>query len=214
MFRSSREAEKVSPTFTGYIATSKDALIIVQNALLGKLPLIKRRPKEKERPNLIKSGNIFVFVEETSGIKRWTDGMSWSPSRILGRFLIYRELDRDAVIEKRENLYNSQMEHSTSTGSSVGSKSIVSKGSNGSTQPATAVDLAGGEDILPSSVVTKKRKTKGFGEENGYVATSSAPVPVTGSSGASVPYSDPLLLINLQMIDHLLLAPMFTKNWA
>jgi hypothetical protein len=28
------------------------------------------------------------------GIKRWTDGRVWSPSRILGNFLIYRELDK------------------------------------------------------------------------------------------------------------------------
>lgn len=27
-----------------------------------------------------------------TGIKRWTDGLIWSPSRILGNFLIYREL--------------------------------------------------------------------------------------------------------------------------
>ena len=30
------------------------------------------------------------------GIKRWTDGLVWSPSRILGNFLIYRELDKRA----------------------------------------------------------------------------------------------------------------------
>lgn len=29
------------------------------------------------------------------GIKRWTDGRVWSPSRILGNFLIYRELDKN-----------------------------------------------------------------------------------------------------------------------
>lgn len=29
-----------------------------------------------------------------AGIKRWTDGLVWSPSRILGNFLIYRELDK------------------------------------------------------------------------------------------------------------------------
>lgn len=28
------------------------------------------------------------------GIKRWTDGLVWSPSRILGNFLIYRELEK------------------------------------------------------------------------------------------------------------------------
>lgn len=31
---------------------------------------------------------IYIF----KGIKRWTDGLIWSPSRILGNFLIYREL--------------------------------------------------------------------------------------------------------------------------
>lgn len=31
-----------------------------------------------------------------AGIKRWTDGLVWSPSRILGNFLVYRELDRRA----------------------------------------------------------------------------------------------------------------------
>lgn len=30
---------------------------------------------------------------DSLGIKRWTDGLVWSPSRINGNFLIYRELD-------------------------------------------------------------------------------------------------------------------------
>ncbi|CEI88404.1 Putative YALI0B18282p [Rhizopus microsporus] len=34
------------------------------------------------------SNLTFLFV----GIKRWTDGLLWSPSRILGNFLVYREL--------------------------------------------------------------------------------------------------------------------------
>jgi hypothetical protein len=43
---------------------------------------------------LIKSGNVFIHEEHSSGIKRWTDGVPWSPSRILGNFLVYRELER------------------------------------------------------------------------------------------------------------------------
>ena len=39
------------------------------------------------------SGNVFVYEEATSGIKRWTDGIPWSPSRILTNFLIYRQLN-------------------------------------------------------------------------------------------------------------------------
>lgn len=50
---------------------------------------------------MIQSGSVFVFDERESGIKRWTDGRVWSPSRILGNFLIYRELDKRAPGEKR-----------------------------------------------------------------------------------------------------------------
>lgn len=37
---------------------------------------------------------MFIYEENASGIKRWTDGVTWSPSRILGNFLVYRELDK------------------------------------------------------------------------------------------------------------------------
>lgn len=84
----------ISPTFKGYIEDENDALLILQATLDGKLQQIPRRPYEIERPYLIVSGSIFVFVEEISGIKRWTDGISWSPSRITGKFLVYRELDK------------------------------------------------------------------------------------------------------------------------
>ena len=43
---------------------------------------------------MITSGSVFVFDEDESGIKRWTDGFFWSPSRILGNFLLYRETDK------------------------------------------------------------------------------------------------------------------------
>jgi Gti1/Pac2 family len=49
-------------------------------------------PTPRERAQLIKSGCVFIYEENGSGIKRWTDGVPWSPSRILGNFLVYREL--------------------------------------------------------------------------------------------------------------------------
>ncbi|KAI0440848.1 Gti1/Pac2 family-domain-containing protein [Xylaria telfairii] len=71
-----------------------DALILFEATLIGRLAHIPRRPHDRERPHLIRSGNIFIYEEHSSGIKRWTDGVAWSPSRILGNFLIYRELDK------------------------------------------------------------------------------------------------------------------------
>ncbi|GAM86801.1 hypothetical protein ANO11243_048210 [Dothideomycetidae sp. 11243] len=82
------------PTFHGFIHNSMDGLILFEACLSGKLNHVPRRPHDRERTSLIKSGSIFIYEENASGIKRWTDGVAWSPSRILGNFLIYRELEK------------------------------------------------------------------------------------------------------------------------
>ncbi|KAL6719646.1 Global transcription regulator sge1 [Lecanora helva] len=81
------------PTWKGHIETTKDALIIFEACFAGRLAHCFRRPHDRERNQLIVSGNVFVYEEATSGIKRWTDGIPWSPSRILTNFLIYRQLN-------------------------------------------------------------------------------------------------------------------------
>lgn len=84
----------LEPTFTGYIATTEDALILFEACITGVLQYVARRPHDRERSHLVRSGSIFIYEENSSGIKRWTDGVTWSPSRILGNFLVYRELDK------------------------------------------------------------------------------------------------------------------------
>ncbi|KAI8367321.1 Gti1/Pac2 family-domain-containing protein, partial [Blakeslea trispora] len=87
-------------TFRGYIKNMTDTLLIIEACRYGILPTISRRLLEKER-NSITSGTIIVFDESESGIKRWTDGLLWSPSRILGNFLVYRELKSRENRKKR-----------------------------------------------------------------------------------------------------------------
>lgn len=82
----------MTPTWQGFIHTTFDALIILEACLQGKLSHIPRRPHDRERPQIIVGGNVFIYEENASGIKRWTDGVTWSPSRIMGNFLVYREL--------------------------------------------------------------------------------------------------------------------------
>jgi Gti1/Pac2 family transcription factor len=82
------------PTFHGFVSNSMDGLVLFEACLSGKLHHVPRRPHDRERAQLIKSGSIFIYEENASGIKRWTDGVAWSPSRILGNFLIYRELEK------------------------------------------------------------------------------------------------------------------------
>lgn len=81
------------PPWTGWIDTTGDALLILEAARRGLIPRVTRRLVDSER-KMITSGSVFVFDEDESGIKRWTDGFFWSPSRILGNFLLYRETEK------------------------------------------------------------------------------------------------------------------------
>jgi hypothetical protein len=82
----------MQPTWRGFIHTTRDGLMLLEACLQGVLSHIPRRPHDRERQSIISSGNIFVYEENASGIRRWTDGITWSPSRIMGNFLVYREL--------------------------------------------------------------------------------------------------------------------------
>jgi hypothetical protein len=90
---SSNPINPLVPTYQGFVNSTFDALLLFEACLAGHLNHVPRRPHDRERQDLIRSGNVFIYEEHASGIKRWTDGISWSPSRILGNYLIYRELD-------------------------------------------------------------------------------------------------------------------------
>ncbi|KAK9695491.1 Gluconate transport-inducing protein [Basidiobolus ranarum] len=78
-------------TYFGYIESVQDALLVFETCRLGHLSRVRRRLSDKERQR-IRSGSIYVWEEEESGIRRWTDGYTWSPSRVFGSFLTYQEL--------------------------------------------------------------------------------------------------------------------------
>ncbi|KAH7050950.1 Gti1/Pac2 family-domain-containing protein, partial [Linnemannia elongata] len=59
---------------------------------LGIISRVHRRLSDIERQS-VRSGSVYCFDEREAGMRRWTDGKSWSPSRVTGSFLTYRELD-------------------------------------------------------------------------------------------------------------------------
>ncbi|KAK5218504.1 Global transcription regulator sge1 [Exophiala xenobiotica] len=81
------------PSYRGFVETLADAFMLIQACREGRLPSVDRRPCTEEKLSTTESGNVFIFEEGASGIKRWTDGRRWSPSRKLGDFFIYRELE-------------------------------------------------------------------------------------------------------------------------
>lgn len=79
-------------TYYGHIRSPADAIIVFEACRLGALPSVQRRLSEKERGS-IRSGSVFVWDEREAGMRRWTDGKSWSASRVSGSFLTYREME-------------------------------------------------------------------------------------------------------------------------
>lgn len=89
-------------TFYGAIESTADALRVFELCRQGKLGRVRRRLHDAERRQ-IRSGSVFVFDEAESGIRRWTDGRLWSPSRIHGNFLVYRELEKRLVSDGKSD---------------------------------------------------------------------------------------------------------------
>lgn len=103
-------------TSYGYLGDLIDPLIIIQQCFEDKLPLVRRRLTPIER-KAIRSGSIFAFIESHSKkdfisssvknsrnfqqMRRWTDGMAWSKSRVHGHFLVYKEIVEKVHIAKK-----------------------------------------------------------------------------------------------------------------
>lgn len=77
----------------GYLRSYEEAFLIVHALRLGFIEPSRERLSLKERED-IRSGNIYVFIENKTLIMRWTDGITWSPSKILGSFLLYKEVPK------------------------------------------------------------------------------------------------------------------------
>lgn len=79
-------------SYSGVVCTKTDALYLIQAARKKLVPLVTQRFSNYERQLYIKPGMVFVWNENDSNIRRWTDGRKWSASRVSGAFLSYREM--------------------------------------------------------------------------------------------------------------------------
>ncbi|KAI1302105.1 hypothetical protein EDD11_005734 [Mortierella claussenii] len=91
-------------TYFGLVKTPHDALIIFEACHLGIISRVHRRLSDIER-QCVRSGSVYCFDEREAGMRRWTDGKSWSPSRVTGSFLTYRELDEAQAGPGSKNVY-------------------------------------------------------------------------------------------------------------
>lgn len=82
----------VAATYRGHVASTQDALIVIEACFRGVLYHTCRRPRASEESSLAKSGNIFVYESRSSGIRSWEDGITWSTPQSVGNFEICRQL--------------------------------------------------------------------------------------------------------------------------
>lgn len=110
-------------SFYGYVASPLDAALLIA-AAHADCDLVRQigcRLDHHDRAK-IRSGSVFVFSENDSGMRRWTDGIRWTKSRVegaidltaglvsfnarcpvvkltTGQFLVYRRLMDQSSVE-------------------------------------------------------------------------------------------------------------------
>ncbi|KAF7978612.1 hypothetical protein HWV62_45352 [Athelia sp. TMB] len=89
-----RHEDRAGQPFFGLVHDTLDAFRLVLAAEAGLVPRIIERVTQVDRMHMIASGSVIVFSAQESGMRRWRDGLLWTPSRISGNFLVYKELDR------------------------------------------------------------------------------------------------------------------------
>lgn len=82
----------IAATYRGHVASTQDALIVIEACFRGVLYHTCRRPRSSEESSLAKSGNIFVYESRSSGIRSWEDGITWSTPQRVGNFELCRQL--------------------------------------------------------------------------------------------------------------------------
>lgn len=93
-------------SYKGAVHSAKDAIILLEASRINKIPRVTRRLKEDERAS-IKAGDVFIWNEKEAKMRRWTDGRSWSASRVTGSFLTYREMESNSDSKVNENIHHS-----------------------------------------------------------------------------------------------------------
>ncbi|KAH8879398.1 hypothetical protein GQ53DRAFT_672161, partial [Thozetella sp. PMI_491] len=200
------------PTWRGHVNTTMDALVLFEACLNGDLFHCARRPHDREREDLIRSGNVFIYEEHSSGIKRWTDGYNWSPSRILNNFLIYRELEKafppgekKKALKKKNNTSKSGVvKPEGGRSNSTGSAAAISAMASG---PEDSAQNNADRALIGSLVDSYPFKEKGLVKKTISVNVNGVPhhlvsyynVDDVKSGRLATPHNDPTLNLTTTM---------------
>ncbi|KAI8821213.1 Gti1/Pac2 family-domain-containing protein [Chytriomyces cf. hyalinus JEL632] len=79
-------------SFFGFIENPMDALLVIEGCIRSNLRLFTGSAADMARTP-IQSGTVIVIPANCAFVKRWRDGIHWSPSRSFGPFLLYRQVE-------------------------------------------------------------------------------------------------------------------------
>ncbi|KAJ3284410.1 hypothetical protein HDU79_008246 [Rhizoclosmatium sp. JEL0117] len=118
---SSEDVEHTNQTYHGFIEDAMDALFVVQGAILGVLSAFTGTAEDMANVD-VRSGTVIVMAENNPYLKRWRDGLRWSPSRAYGPFILYREIEAKGAkaTQPNDDLIQDMIGLSGHTGSTTG----------------------------------------------------------------------------------------------
>ncbi|KAG8856035.1 hypothetical protein FRB96_006602 [Tulasnella sp. 330] len=121
-----------------HIQTAEEAHRLFECVRTGIFRPVIRRLNDAERAMYIRSGSVFVWeeTEEAIGLRRWTDGLMWSASRMREPFLFYESKSRG-----RSSTNASNSDTSTGERSSMESTCDESFRSESPSQPPSSLSL-------------------------------------------------------------------------
>ncbi|CAH7684957.1 Gti1/Pac2 family-domain-containing protein, partial [Phakopsora pachyrhizi] len=172
-----RQLAPLPPSFTmmtetwfGLVQTPRDAYLLLEACRLGLLYRITRRLTDLERSQIIRPGAVFVWEEKEAGIKRWTDHVRWSPSRVSGAFLIYSELlsasSRDNHPHASDPLLKQSFSSTTVDGDRLHLIAYYSKAALDSGQlPTPSADDRLRSIVIPPGIYPDHRATGGVEDQ-------------------------------------------------
>ncbi|KAG0149996.1 hypothetical protein CROQUDRAFT_668880 [Cronartium quercuum f. sp. fusiforme G11] len=177
----------MSETWYGLIQTPRDAYLLLEACRIGKLHRITRRLTDLERSQIIRPGAVFVWEEKEAGIKRWTDHVRWSPSRVSGAFLIYSELlsasSRDSQPHPNDPLLKQSFSSTTLDGDKLHLIAYYSKAAlDSGLLPTPTADSRLREIIVPPGIYPDHRATGGVEDDSARERKRTSLIPRSSNS--------------------------------
>lgn len=88
-------------SYYGCTHTPHDHLTLFELARSNHIPRLRARLSDAQKES-VRAGNVYMFSMRESRIRRWTDNLSWTPSRTCNEYIFYQQIGNtnDPLLKK------------------------------------------------------------------------------------------------------------------